>query len=64
MNNNDTKTSQELLDQSKKIEAIYNEVIAKVKELEDKQKQIVADYIKKLEQEKIEKIRELIKTKS
>ena len=52
------------MDQSKKIEAIYNEAIIKVKELEKKQGQIVADYIKKLEQEKIAKIRELIKTKS
>jgi len=64
MSNNDTKTPQELLNQSKKIEAIYSEAIAKVEELEKKQKQVVADYIKKLEQEKIEKIKEFIKHKS
>jgi hypothetical protein len=50
-----------LKEKSKKIEAIYNEAIAKIKELEKKQGQIVAEYIKKLEQEKIEKIRELLK---
>ena len=61
---NKQNTSDDLQEKSKKIEAIYNEAIVKVKELEKKQGQIVADYIKKLEQEKIEKIRKLIKTKS
>ena len=44
-------------EQTKKIEEIYNETIAKVKMLEEDQKKLVSDYIKKLELEKIEKIR-------
>lgn len=41
----------------KKIEEIYQETITKVEALEKQQKQLVGDYIHKLEEEKIEKIR-------
>lgn len=44
----------------KKIEKIYNETIRKVKGLEQEQKRIASDYIKKLEKEKIEKIRKTL----
>lgn len=50
-------TSQE---QAQKIEEIYNNTIIKVKNLELEQKKIVSDYIKKLEQEKIEQIRKTL----
>lgn len=42
---------------SEQIEAIYNVAILKIKELEEKQKKIVADFIKELEQRKVEELR-------
>lgn len=47
-------------EQAQKIEEIYNNTIIKVKNLELEQKKIVSDYIKKLEQEKIEQIRKTL----
>ena len=41
---------------SQKIEAIYADVLKKVEVFEEQQKNIVADYIKKLEQERIKAI--------
>jgi len=61
---NNQNTSDELKEKSRKIDAIYNEAVVKIRELENKQKEIVSDYIKKLEQAKIEEIRESIKKKS
>jgi len=61
---NNQNTSDKLKERSKKIDAIYNEAVIKIRELENKQKEIVSDYIKKLEQAKIEEIRESIKKKS
>ena len=55
--NNDTQSTQTPKEISDKIETIYNDTIAKVKALEQEQKKVVADYIKKLEQEKIEAIK-------
>ena len=53
----DNDSDKQTGENSQKIEAIYNETIAKVKELEQEQKKIISDYIKRLEQEKIEKIK-------
>ncbi len=43
-----------------KIEAIYNDTTSKIKILEQEQKNIVSDYLKQKEQEKIEQIRKLL----
>jgi len=59
MNNTDQSNSP-IKETSEKIEAIYNETIAKVKTLEQEQKKVITDYIKKLEQEKIEQIKKSI----
>ena len=48
MNNTDQSNSP-IKETSEKIEAIYNETIAKVKTLEQEQKKVITDYIKKLE---------------
>ncbi len=41
----------------KKIEALYAEALAKIKALEEEQKQIVANFIKDLDAKKIEALR-------
>ncbi len=51
---------QDLQEKAKKIKAIYNDAVTKIRELEKQQKQVVADFIKKLEQKKIEEIRKLL----
>ncbi|KKP79533.1 MAG: hypothetical protein A2271_01525 [Candidatus Moranbacteria bacterium RIFOXYA12_FULL_35_19] len=53
----------DLKEKSKKIEAIYNEAVSEIKELEKKQREIIDNCIIKLEQIKIEKIRNVIKEK-
>lgn len=40
-------------EKKKKIEEIYEEAKSKILELEAKQKQVIADYIRELEQKKI-----------
>lgn len=51
-------------DQAKKIEAIYNEAIKKLEELDKKRKSIIISYIKELETKKIDAIRaSIIKNK-
>ena len=54
MDNNTPPVDQE--ETIKKIEAIYDETMAKIKTLEDEQKKIISEYIRKLEQNKIEHI--------
>ena len=54
---NSNQSDQQIKETSQKIEAIYNDTIAKVKTLEQEQKNVISDYIKKLEQEKIEQIK-------
>lgn len=61
---NNQNTSDELKEKSKKIDAIYKDAAVKIRELEKKQREIASDYIKKLEQAKIEEIKESIKNKS
>jgi len=53
MDNNDqlNKKEEETL---KKIETVYNDTVTKVKTLEQEQKNIVSEYLKQKEQEKIE----------
>lgn len=48
-------------EKSKKIEDIYNETINKIKEFENRQKEIASKYIKKLEEEKIKELEKLLK---
>lgn len=57
---NNIQATHDLREKSKKIEDIYNKAIAKIKELEKKQKEIVRAYIKKLEFKKIEELRKSI----
>lgn len=47
-------------EKTKRISLICDNVILNVKKLEEKQRKIVSDYIKTLEQRKIEKLREII----
>lgn len=55
--------SQKIKEKAKIVEDVYSEAIIKVKELEKKQHEIVSNYIKKLEEEKIEKLKKIIKEK-
>lgn len=48
-------------EKSQKIEEEYNKVLDKIKKLENRQKELVSNYIKKLEQEKIESLSKLLK---
>ena len=55
--------SQKLKDIAQKIKVISKDAIAKIKELEKKQKEIVKNYTQNLEQKKIEVIRKEILNK-
>ena len=55
--------SQKLKEIAQKIKAISKDAIAKIKELEKEQKEIVKNYTKSLEQKKIEAIRKEILNK-
>lgn len=54
----DKKTDREIREIADKIEAIYVEAEKKIKELEKQQHKIADDFIKSLEEKKIEKIKE------
>lgn len=58
-----TQISQDVREKSEKIEAIYEEAIIKVKEFEKQQKQVITDFIKDLEQRKIEELRKKLSDK-
>lgn len=60
---NNQNASDKLKEKSKKIDAIYNEAVVKIRELEKKQRKIISNYIKKLEQVKIEEIKKSINNK-
>lgn len=51
----------DIKEQAKKIEAIYNEHIGKIEELRRKQNQVIDEFVKKLEEAKLEEIRSKIK---
>jgi len=57
MMDSDTKY---LKEKAEKIKTIYDDAVVKVRDLEKKQKKIVEDFVKELEQKKIEEIRKLI----
>ncbi|MCX6745971.1 MAG: hypothetical protein NTX00_03030 [Candidatus Parcubacteria bacterium] len=50
-------TKQEIQKKSKKIERIYKDYLAKLKILQQKQNQIINDFIKEIEERKIREIR-------
>lgn len=54
-------SKREVRKRAKEIEAIYNEYLAKLAVLKKKQTEIVNQFIKKLEQKKIEEIRKSLK---
>lgn len=51
---------QKIEEAAKKAEAIYNDAIAKIKELDKKERKIISDFIKKLEMRKAEEIKKKI----
>lgn len=59
MDTND-QTDQEIQEKAKRVEAIFDEAVARIKELEKKQHEIVDEFIKSLEEEKIKKIKKSI----
>lgn len=54
---NNQEQSQKIIETSKKIKEIYNNTINKIKALEQEEKKVINDYIKKLEQKEVEHIR-------
>lgn len=52
--------SDQIKEKAEKIEKIYQEYIGKIEELRKKQSQIINDFIKKLEEAKIEELRSKI----
>jgi len=50
-------TQQEIQKRSKKIEQIYKDYLAKLKILQQKQNQIIKDFIKELEEKKIQELK-------
>lgn len=56
MNQNNTKT--EIQKRAEKIETIYNKYLAKLAILKKKQTEIINQFIKELEQKKIEEIKQ------
>lgn len=52
--------SDQIKEKTKKIEALYQDCIGKIEELKAKQNQIIGDFIKKLEEAKMDEIRSKI----
>ena len=52
---------QEIQKKSKQIEAIYKDYEIKLNQLKSKQNKVIKNFIEKLEKEKLEKLRNLLK---
>lgn len=61
MKNPKTQSKIEIQQRAEKISAIYNEYLSKLNALKKKQAEIINQFIKDLEQRKIEEIRKNIK---
>ena len=59
-NQNSQLSKQTIQKRAKQINNIYNQAINKLRDLKSQQNKIISDYIKKLEQKKIEEIRKKI----